>query len=346
MKKRIALMFILLLTAVISGCTKPAPEPEPETDGPICGGNIDNSNNSAPKKIRSKELTHFYNRFFLYARQSYEQDSGYSFEAVKNEDGTVSIEEKQGEGVSCVTDGQILDDLQKIIEKYGLAKMNGTDKHTAGLPYEFQPSYFSAEYESGETLYFSINNDPESAYEREIRDLFANAFAAQGEDCFMPPAEALELTRFDLEFTNGDIQYRYGELLMPLEGVDKSFEEVAEYGYEDGEYYTVIEKQQWDRTTKTLPFTIYREATPEYYEGLKEVLKDAQIENYANDKSFPTDFDYSGTPQYYEFYIEYAYGNNLYGFSDGKEEYGAFTPAAKAIAAYIDEYINEDPTIR
>ena len=262
MKKRIALMFILLLTAVISGCTKPAPEPEPETDGPICGGNIDNSNNSAPKKIRSKELTHFYNRFFLYARQSYEQDSGYSFEAVKNEDGTVSIEEKQGE------------------------------------------------------------------------------------DCFMPPAEALELTRFDLEFTNGDIQYRYGELLMPLEGVDKSFEEVAEYGYEDGEYYTVIEKQQWDRTTKTLPFTIYREATPEYYEGLKEVLKDAQIENYANDKSFPTDFDYSGTPQYYEFYIEYAYGNNLYGFSDGKEEYDAFMPAAKAIAAYIDEYINEDPTIR
>lgn len=343
MNKIVLFVLIAMLVVVLAGCIRHADVIDPV--GPISGGKVDRTDYTAPKTIKSKELTYFSDKFFLYGEYNYENDATYDFEVVKNDDGSVSIEEKSCYQVKCKTDEHILKDLQAIIEKYELAKLNGVDKHTAGLPPEYQPSYFEAKYASGESLYFSQNNDPDDPCAREVLKLLGDEFAAQGEDCFQPPVSASEITRFEIEFTDGEMRYLYGELHMPLEGVEKSFDELVMRGYEDGEYYVVIENDPWDRTGKTNPETIYREATPEYYVGLKKVLDEIRIIDFVNDKQFPFDFDYEGTPDYYNFYIEYAYGNNLYGFSEDPEQNKAFAPVANAIAEYIEGYINENPKV-
>ena len=343
MKKGILFALIAMLAVVPAGCIRHAEEFDPV--GPISGGKVDRTDYTAPKKVKSRELTYFSDKFFLYGRYNYERDASYNFEVVKNDDGSVSIEEKACYQVKCRTDEHILKELQAIIEKYELAKLNGVDKHTAGLPPEYQPSYFEAKYASGESIYFSRNNDPDDPCAREVLKLLGDEFAEQGEDCFQPPVSASEISRFEIEFTDGDMRYFYGELHIPLEGKEKSFEELVVHGYDDGEYYVVIENNPWDRSGKTNPETVYREVLPEFYVGLKKVLDEIGIIDFVNDEQFPFGFDYEKTPDYFNFYIEYAYGNNMFGFSDDAERNREFAPVAKAIAEYIEGYINEDPKI-
>ena len=166
MKKKLFTALIMLLTLLTVGCSGPAKE-DIDPAPPITGGKVDRTDHEAPKEIKSKNLTYFSDKFFLYGRYNHEKDALYDFEVIKQEDGSVSIEEKRCYKVNCKTDEYILKDLQAVIDKYELAKLNGVDKHTAGLPPEYQPSYFRAEYESGESLSFSTDNDKEALTEEE-----------------------------------------------------------------------------------------------------------------------------------------------------------------------------------
>ena len=345
LKKNLLFSLIALLAVIPSGCSGRA-EKEPVPTPPITGGKVDRSDKNAPKVIDSRELTYFSYQFFLYGKYNYEKDSGYSFEVKKMDDGTVSLEEKSCYKVKCSTDEHILAALQSLIEKYGLAKMNGVDEHTAGLPVEFQPCYFRAEYASGESIRYSTNNNPDDPFSREVVKLLGDEFAARGEDCFQPSVNASRIKRFDLEYTDGDIRWRIGELQVPKEGVHKSFEDLVTHGYADGEYDLVIEKEAWDRSKDAETASVYRVLTPEYYEGLAEILNRERIIDFVNDEQFPSDFDYEGTPAYYNFYVEYAAGNNFFGFSDDAEKNREFARVAKAVAQYAEEYISADPLVR
>ena len=344
LKNKVLFSLIALLTVFSSGCSGRA-EKEPVPTPPITGGKVDRSDTNAPKVIDSRDLTFFSYQFYLYGKYNYEKDSGYSFEVKKMDDGTVSLEEKSCYKVKCSTDEHILAALQSLIEKYGLAKMNGADEHTAGLPVEFQPCYFRAEYASGESIRYSTNNNPEDPFSREVVKLLGDEFAARGEDCFQPPVNASRIKRFDLEYTDGDIRWRIGELRVPKEGVHKSFEDLVTHGYADGEYDLVIEKEAWDRSKDAETASVYRVLTPEYYEGLAEILNRERIIDFVNDEQFPSGFDYEKTPAYYNFYVEYAAGNNFFGFSDDAEKNREFARVAKAVAQYADEYISADPLV-
>ncbi|MDY6028757.1 MAG: hypothetical protein SPI71_00610 [Acidaminococcaceae bacterium] len=44
--------------------------------------------------------------------------------------------------------------VQKIIEKFNLAELNGKYKYTSGLPVQYMSIYFKAEYAYGEKYIF------------------------------------------------------------------------------------------------------------------------------------------------------------------------------------------------
>lgn len=178
-------MFMGILS--LSGCVKTA-EPAPADIGHslnteyICGGTTQNTDYNAPKKIESDKLRSFSAKFFLYDESGSEGD--YWFEVKPNEEGKLILSEQCAYHVSCETNAALLSALQKIIVKYELVKMNGTDKYTNGLPPAYQPSFLSAAYESGERLCFCTNNDPDAAWTREVLQLLGDEFASHGENRF------------------------------------------------------------------------------------------------------------------------------------------------------------------
>ena len=72
-------------------------------------------------------------------------------------------------------DSAFLSEVHAVIMKHGLARLNGFDEVTSGLPYEYAPCSLSVDYASGERLYFHMDGDPEAAWARELRNLFLKA---------------------------------------------------------------------------------------------------------------------------------------------------------------------------
>lgn len=147
---------------------------------PIDGGVTDRTDHQAPKAIVSKDITDLYARFFLFDEGS---DNGegdvYTFEI--KETGTVLMAFESRSGLSFPADKKLLRKLQDIIDKHSLAAYNGVYEITAGLPVEFQPCDFTAGYASGEVLHFTMDNDPEAEWAREVYQTFAEWFAKKGD---------------------------------------------------------------------------------------------------------------------------------------------------------------------
>ena len=182
MKILIIFLTVIFLALSSTGCNKSSGgigEPDP-----VSGGKVVGTNKDAPKEIESRELNSFTAVFYLYAQDDGEKDSAYFFEVKEDENGLITITESRAYNVSCESDRHIFEELQKIIEKYNWAELNGTDEYTAGLPPEYQPCCFNAVYESGESIYFRQDNDPNDPASREILKLLESEFAAHGADCF------------------------------------------------------------------------------------------------------------------------------------------------------------------
>ncbi len=179
----IAVMLIGLLS--LPGCgEKPYKDENPHGTDNSPGGVTDNTNHMAPKKITSNKLTSFSAKFFLYSESGSEAGATYLFEVKPDENGTLILSEQYTYNISCETNDMLLSEIQKIIVKHELVKLNGIDKYTNGLAPEYQPSFLSANYESCEYLYFCINNDPYADWAREIFNLLGNEFASHGNSCF------------------------------------------------------------------------------------------------------------------------------------------------------------------
>lgn len=173
--------FLLMLMLSLTACTRPGGYPqgtdwkfgEKESseiyyDDPevVTGGKIDNTNENAPKEIVSTTLTSFSCSFY---RDGYDlkRDNGfYELSAIVNMDGSVTITAMITGEEAAVTlpDTVFMEELQKIIEEEQLALKNGVYRYTAGLPEEFTPSMVDAVYESGETISFYEEGDPEASW--------------------------------------------------------------------------------------------------------------------------------------------------------------------------------------
>ena len=147
-------------------------------DDCVDGGVTRNHSYDAPKVILSKEIAALDANFFLY-----DEDGGgksWSF-AVRREGEVVLLSEKRRgrDVVEKPVDSAFLSEVNSVIMKHDLARMNGFDEVTSGLPYEYAPCSLSVDYASGERLYFHKDGDPESAWARELRNLFLEALAKQ-----------------------------------------------------------------------------------------------------------------------------------------------------------------------
>ena len=155
------------------GCSK---TPEPEI---ICGGTIDNTDPDAPKVIESTEITEFSVAFFLAERWTGEDDHRFDFEVKPDENGVLTAYEHYS-GVQYPADEDLLIALQEVIVQNNLAAMNGIYEVTAGLPPEYQPRILKVKYASGETLSYTVDNDPYEAWAMQICDVFAEWFHEKG----------------------------------------------------------------------------------------------------------------------------------------------------------------------
>ena len=252
-------MAVLLCAALLFGlaaCTgEPEPAPEPE---PIDGGTTIHTDANAPKVIESKDIRAFYANFYLQNRWRGDRESFFEFEIRLDDKGTLTAAEKVS-GASLPADKELLDALQAVIDEYDLASLNGIYEVTAGLPPEFQERYLQVSYESGESLTYTANNEPEAKWAEAFYDVFAAWFSAHGDDTLQPARESSLVTRFDLDSVENAIYLRYGGINVP--------EDMAI----EGETY-LLEWSVWDDTAKeTLneEFILFPE---DYYEKITEIL--------------------------------------------------------------------------
>lgn len=336
---------IILLMAVIGtllGCSaggNDVKKPQNADVDVIEGGTTTHTDTQAPKVINSDNLVGFKNNFFLFDENGSEFDASYCFEVKDSESGQKLLTcEKNGQTFDCEIDSAVMSGIQKIIKEYSLANYNGTDKFTAGLPPEYDLSEFYALYDTGETIRFSDNNNPDSEVSKAFLKYFTQVFADCGINDFLPPSETSEVVRFDFTFTDKNMCYIYGESEVPVEELNMTPEELSEKGLKEGDIIIQFRKEPWDRSSHEASEILYADPTSAFYEGLSDLLKELNLNGYVADTYSPSGFSYEDTPEYYEFYVEFAYGNNISGFSEDPETVEAFRPIAQKIMEYLDTY--------
>lgn len=203
-KKGIKILMISLLNLLmifnLGGCTKQAES----------GGTIDNTDKNAPKEIKSKEIINFSVNFYLQDRWKKDDNHYFYFEIKENEEGDLIASETISK-ISYKADEELLNGLQKIIDEEELVKLNGTDRYTAGLPSEYQPSRLSVLYASDEKLNITTNNNPTSPWAIKVYTLFAEWFLDKGIDDLYPKKEESLINRIDITLIeNGQIISYFG----------------------------------------------------------------------------------------------------------------------------------------
>lgn len=168
-KKLAAAGMALLMT----GCSRTA---EQEI---ICGGFTDLSQPDAPKVIESTEITEFSLSVFLAERRTAEDEHWFDFQIKPDENGVLTAYENHA-GIRNAADETLLHSLQEVLEQHNLAEMNGVYQVRAGLAPEYQPRTLKVQYASGETLCYTVNNNPHESWAVQICDVFADWFCEKG----------------------------------------------------------------------------------------------------------------------------------------------------------------------
>jgi len=144
---------------------------QPEEDG----GVKDNTNLSAPKSISSREIISFYTRFFCEDPNDSSYNGVYRFQISKTDSGKFLLSASGTIKGSIEVKASLLEDVQQIIERHELVKLNGISCVTQGLPVQYSPCSLSAEYISGEQLSFTTDGCPDSPWCIDLKNLFIDA---------------------------------------------------------------------------------------------------------------------------------------------------------------------------
>lgn len=165
MKNMLCLICIVLAGIMLSGCGSSAVEE------PICGGVVDRSDHSAPKVIESKEIRSFSTSFWRYDEDSPNHEaSRWRITVTKDSAGELWVEINGNK--ARIQGGKALAEVQEVIDRFGLVKLNGVDRVTSGLPPEYSPTRLEAEYASGERLYFRTNGNPSAEWTKAMLEIF------------------------------------------------------------------------------------------------------------------------------------------------------------------------------
>ena len=145
---------------------------QPEEDG----GVKDNTNLSAPKSISSREITSFYVHFFCEDPDDPSHNGVYRFQISKDDSGKFLLSASGEIKGSMEAKASLLEDVQHIIERHELVKLNGICCVTQGLPVQYSPCSLSAEYVSGEQLSFTTDGCPYSPWCLDLKNLLIDVF--------------------------------------------------------------------------------------------------------------------------------------------------------------------------
>lgn len=283
----------------------------------LSGGKVDNTDLSAPKEINSKNVVGLNFSFYIEHNDPIDDDyTGFYNFVIK--DGVLSEEHLN---ISEPIDSSVTAKVQELIEKYNLVKKNGVDKHTAGLPPEYQPYYFTANYDSGEKLYISENNNPYDECSRDFFDLFRQVFIDLGHEELKPSKESTTITQFELKFNIGEKTYEF----FPFETVeDDEIKLMRITANIDEENSGITEVSKLDN---------------ELYEELSKLLAENNLKRI-HEGSFATGNDCPHTKDgYYEVYIDFENKKQIYGFSTDSEKVADFAKDAEKIRDLFDEYM-------
>ncbi len=192
------ILSLILGISMLAGCEK---QPEEE---PMDGENTTHQDPNAPKEIASDEITQMHTYFYLATRWYGEEDGFFDFEI----DTTAAKETNTN--ISVPSNTELLQKLQAVIRNNDLISKNGLYDVTAGLPPEYQPCGMTVTYKSGEKLTFTEDNNPFALWSEEMYDILAEHFAKNGETGLYPNEETTLLTKMNIHFIDGDLEYSYG----------------------------------------------------------------------------------------------------------------------------------------
>ncbi len=302
---------------MMSGCEK-----DP-VDGPATGEVNDHSDPSASKEIESKELVSMETGFFRYETDPAEGGYRYSF-SLKPIEGKLTLTENKRYQISCEVEDAVLNKVEEILEQYDLAKWNGMNRYTSGLPEEYSPYYLSAEYASGERIYFYLDGDPEAEWSGALLKFFREVFAVNGYPQAFPPEASYVITRFDFAFNEGETFYRYGNILMP--GTDT-------------DYITCLHKAVWSLDgSEEEDLTIM--IPDDYFARVKELADECSLYEMTNWTIAPPTF-HSGDDDYCEFTLETADGRQFNGWYQGEEIPPEMHDIKEKVVAFLDPIFEE-----
>ncbi len=183
MKSSIRLLaFIILIAFVLSACTDNRGNninPTPDVES---GGKTDSSVD-APKAVESKDLTSMETEFF-YAGKDINRSDGdrLRIKLERNEHNELILSEAYRYGVSTKVGDEVLSGAQKLIDKFKLSELN----ETAELPESHSSMFFKAEYASGESIYFKVDDNPKTPWCNELAEYFLSVFEEYGETTVLP----------------------------------------------------------------------------------------------------------------------------------------------------------------
>ena len=164
MKAVWCIMLAALAGLLLSACW-------PAEEAPICGGVTDRTDHSAPKVIESKEITALDASFWLEDDDA-SRSGRWELQAFKGSSGGVAVIIGGAVQGQALADAAFLDAVQDVLDRFKLAKLNGIDRVTAGLPPAYSPTRLSVDYASGERLYFQMNGDPKAEWPRALLEIF------------------------------------------------------------------------------------------------------------------------------------------------------------------------------
>ena len=210
MMKKNTVLAIVLCIAMIIGLGGCASVSAVDIDEPITGGVTDKTDPNAPKVIESKDIDNMHAEFLLYGEWAPGlKNYKYTFDIKPNEQGVLTAYES-GLGLSAPVDQELLDAIQAVIDKFDLVDRNGVYKLTAGLPPEFGTCTFNVNYTSKENLSFTIDNEPDAEWAKQLYLVFAAWFAKSGIESLIPPQDSSAVASCSVSFTEDDVRYSYG----------------------------------------------------------------------------------------------------------------------------------------
>lgn len=311
MKKLGLLMIMALIVASLfaRGVKEIIDYPSTET-----GGKVDKSYR-ASTEFKSTTIVGLRATFYHYGDGYDYWESSYRF-LIDNFDGkNVDIEESRCFKAKITVDRSVLDGVQKILEKWDLLKMNGTDEHTSGLPEEYQPYYFRVVYDSGEELYFSENNDPRSPWTWELVTYMRDVFARNGHPEVVAPPSPVE--DFSFHFGDGKMSYWFAPMTVfdehenPYEALLVSVHG-SEEGKDDGVFYCKLDEG--------------------IYQKVADLIIEYDLRKLNTGRLAPSDFQ-PGPNGFFEMYVDYENYSQVYCY--GNEVPEEVSKALAELAQYV-----------